>query len=857
MPSFRVLSTAVLLLLVAAPSADQQRIRIRSVSLVGGDTPLSNNAHPRLGMTQSDLATIGARLSTGGEWNTEYQAFVDYFVNDSRWLSTSTSELAKPYWCASYAFVYALWDHVSGIDYTLGATETQADTKAEWGDKAVAFLIDSVDATVPFGSDGWRADDRKMVPFAYDWVYPHLTAGQKTTIVNSWKSGPAGDTAAGIEDSARVQNHESNYPAYTSWNWLDSANAGGYGFWVQAGLATLGDGIQDAWAQSGIDRYEWAIKGGTNSIITKETARSGSEGGCAQSIAYCYSYTYPRIIPVEFAWRTANGISKADQYAAASAGWIRGITPYAVRILRPKRPSGTAVNYRWAQEPHSNYDMDSDASGAFFWWLGHSRIELQGVDDDAADMAAWFLANRTNESVSGIGEKYWVFTRFLGAKNTGRSPTTVGLTPDASFDEGKWHWRTGFASESDAFVQVYAHRFMGSTQGPTGAFAIDYNGPAMPLGHAYNHDLDSTMGGGYNNALVFVDPSRTTLETGNYEYDDYGDVRNYQVSSAVQEMTAGSTADFIDLSTVKYRTTAQDSDGIGYLSLDLARAYNGTTINDGQGNANKVSAYERKIVYVPPAVVGTDPLRMFLFDFATSVSTTFQKRQNFVVAGDPTIDGTESTGPSRANGTTNKLQYANATTISYTQTDAGSTAVWISPLAPSGRTVVQVAYRQGTDLEDNYGITSHSSFSASSVSATLRYVGRYRVEIIPTVSQTTDHFATAIEVAPSASASQTTTEAITGTSTVGGRIGSVVAVHRTSVGSTGTFILPTAGTYTVYVAGLTASSSRTFTPGSSVNVNSQGAGNAASATTSAEGTVKLTIVVSGAGSGAANTVTIS
>jgi hypothetical protein len=361
--------------------------------------------------------------------------------------------------------------------------------------------------------------------------------------------------------------------------------------------------------------------------------------------------------------------------------------------------------------------------------------------------------------------------------------------------------------------------------------------------------------------MGFPDPSRTTLETGSLDNEDFGYPRNYP-GSFDGSFDADTLMDTGKGDIARYRVTA--TDGFGYLWIDNARAYNGDTVCDlgSVGNSCKVAAYKRAFAYVPPAVAGTDPLVLFVYDFATTTSTTYQHRNTVVFSSEPTINGSSSAGPSRNGSTTRKTQYSGATTITHTLSDGGFTGsnkTFMSPLAPTDINVVKVEYRYWggaqRQIEDSYGVMRGDMGSIAS--EFFPYFGWWRIEVIPNVSQVTHNFVTAYEVCPNTSCSQSTTTAISGTSFIGGRVGTVISVHRVSDGTSGTFVIPATATYSVHVGGLTAGASRTFTPGSNVNINGAGAGVAVAVAASAQGTVKLTIVVSGAGSGANNTVTVS
>ncbi len=808
-----------------------------------------------MGMTIETRPVIRSRVEAGGEWHSSFQAFVDYMTQTAVWNSTSTNGVLLAKWAANAGFVYQMFAQGPPAGITFPA---HADTRAEWAAKGVEFLVRVNNLSQSYLS----AESVREHCFAYDWLHPELTTAQKQAIIGAWK--------AWAPTSPRIPPGEAGYPTYSGFNYADSAYAANYGYWVLMGLAALGDGIEDAWLQTGVDRYGFAFRNaspGAQAQITKESERAGLDGGFAQGFNYS-NYLGPRLIPVEFAYRTALGIAGQEHYGNPStAGWLRGWLPYLVRMIRPwARASASQSDGRvWllAVEPGGQAELGPQQSGALLWPAALARKEFPGVDQDTADLAVWFMNRRTFEPTSPVE---WVFTRFLGPKGTEKSPAELDMSPDKAFASGKWQWRTGWESISDALIQVIAFRF-GALNG-AGQFTIDYGGPALPLGPARNHDFDNSPTMFSGNTFGFVDATRTELETDNFEGDDYGFQRLIHSTSARLALTPQSTADYLDPATVKFRTTTMGGEGVGYLSLDLERSYNSDAVNDGR-SAVKVSSYHRNFIYFPPSTPGTDSLRLFLFDFATSKSTTFEKRQTFVSYADPVIDGTpHANQPVRAGSGDRKTRYSGATVISSAQSgpNSGSTRLFITPLSPAGFDVVKVQYRYtATDesrrIETPYGFPSPpDAWGGSSLGDFQNYNAFWRVEVIPTVRQLTDYFCTALEAWPSESATRTLTERVAGTNFVGGRIGDAVGVHAVPDSSTGgTFILPSPGTYRLFVAGLGASVTRSLSGGANINaLTSAGGGLSCSegCQVTPQGTLYLTVVVSSAGNGPANTITV-
>jgi hypothetical protein len=797
-------------------------------------TPLSRNEHPRMGMTIADLPTIAARLTSGGAWNSEFQAYVDDIEDNYTWTGTDCGGSANGDRAAQLAFVYAVRAQtITGVTFT--------KTRAEFGDEAEECLV---------ALAGSSLDTHLATTFAYDWAHDTISSGNRTTIVNGWKTW--------------ITSALSLYTYPNGGNWWVPIFSGTFAHYAEMCLAAKGDGVEEAWLQTGCDRMDWALYGAEDGAgyFKKYTSLTGTQGGCFLGSVYCMNYGRPRVAQAELGWRTANGISAATRYTAANnylLYWAHGM----LYTIRPKgytkgdEPGGRA--WMHIDYPAGGVDDLINSENGIMIAMGLIRTQLQSTHPTHAALAAWLLENRFIESSM---PRIWHFTRFLGAKNSPSSPSSLSIAGDFANSMGVYQWRTGYESTSDALVHVFAMDYFSSPGASNaGALAINYNGPALTIGQRGGHEIDANKMPSHN-VMGFPDPSRTTLETGSLDNEDFGYPRNYPGTFS-GTMDLNTLMDTGRGDTARYRTTA--TDGIGYLWIDNSRAYNGDTVCDlgSVGNSCKVAAYVRAVSYVPPATPGTDPLVLFVYDFATTVSTTYQHRNTFVFSSDPTCDGSSSAGPSRNGSTTRKTQYSSNTVCTHTLSDGGFTGAnktFLSALLPTNRNVVKVEYRYWggaqRQIEDSYGVMRGDMGSIAS--EFYPYFGWYRIEIIPNVSQVTHNFATVLEVCPNTSCSQSTTEAVSGTSFVGGRVGATVSVHRIGDGTTGTFVIPSTGPTVLHVAGISTGSTRTLTPGSNISINGAGAGVAVSGlTVSAQGTIKVTISVTGNGTGAANTVTVS
>ena len=826
-----------------------------SVSGRAIDGPLVRNEHPRLWMTLSNRAAMKARVARGGEWNREFQDYVNYLTGTEVWNSTATNPVTVSNWAAGTAFVYQMW--VAGLTTSDISFPSHANTQAQWAAKAVELTTRIAGDRSIFG------DYTRDAFLAYDWIHDQLTSGQRSTIINSWKTQIQADPVY-IEV-------ENAFPAYSGWDFDNSVHSGTYGFWVLACLAARGDGVEEAFLQTGCDRYNWAFHASSPSkhqaMVTRESQRAGTDGGTFQGSYYLQVLVF-RVGIMEVAWRTANGISVADHYANGERDWIRSWVPYTVRQMWPyhANPSGES---RWIGGDMGYNQYDSTGNRSFRQAAAIARFEFPGWDQDATDLAIWFLESRTSEEGDPA---QWYMTKFLSPKGTGKSPSTLGLSGDKAYRAGKWQFRTGWDSVNDVLINIYAWRW-GALAG-AGAFTLSYGGATMPMGAIRNHDLDGGTNSYGKAVLNFVDPNRTTCEMGVAPSgcnlgEDYGSQRfNNGSDIDYQTLTPGTTGDY-DTSPVYFRPTT--TDGVGYLTLNLTRHYNGPTVKSPAAISEKVSSYRRSFIYFPPAKPGTDSAVLFLFDSATAVSTTFEKRLVLGCATEQTINGSSTPGPSRNGSTDRKTTYTGATNILCSQNvdpQSGATRYYATPLAPTGFTVVKVQYKYDDTnrlCETSYGTvhggggTGCYSAETTSTSELRAFSTRWRTEIIPTIRQLTDNFATAIEACPNTTCSRSSTESVIGTNFVGGRVGGAIAIQAVpNLSSGGTFVLTTPGTYRLFIGGLGLSTSRTFTGGVNIGkltVVGGGECNAGCIATP-EGTLAMTVVVSAAGTGASNTITV-
>jgi hypothetical protein len=676
--------------------------------------------------------------------------------------------------------------------------------------------------------------------FAYDWLHDAMSQEDRTAFVNYWKS---------IDQYAPILGCEAGNCV-----WSNEQHSRGYGRKILAGLACNADGIDDAWCQSSYSRYYATIRNGTNGMVTRETQRGGTDGSFIQGLGYGESYDAHHLAIVEMGWRTANAITKSDHYQPLEAGYWIGLARYMTYMTRPwaaaspSDPDG--YHWRHLKDVYANNSTPFEGQEDVVWW-SLLRRELAGVDDDAASLAAWTLAHRTHEPDD---PRFWVHSRFLGAKNAELGPVAINLPLRKAFQPGQWQWRTGWSSRNDALVNVFGYEFTGF-RSAVGSFSMDYLGPAIIVPGTGGHDFDDAWHGFANS--LFSTENRSTIEASSAETEDFGAHRTN--NCCTPDFIQNSGGDWLDR-TEKFIGGDANSD-YGYLWLDLTRSRNGTVAVDPPaiGSSAKVSSVIRSFAVFPPANPGVDSLRVVVADRMTTTDTKYEKRFTLYYSGTPSIDGVASAGPVRNGSTIGKTTYSGATRVtalSGEPTASGKT--WVTPLAPASFKIVLVNFRRfGAvwEVEDPYGLMTPVS---SHLPENTPYVGGYRTETIPTSQELSDRFVTAIEVTPAASAISAT-ESITGTSFEGGRIGDRIAVFATSDGLTsGNFPIPSAGVYRILIAGLAPGAARTISGGANItSIADVATGVPSPITATAQGTLYLTVIVGASGLSAANLITIT
>ncbi len=823
-----------------------------------GGSPLSNGTWPRLAFATGDITTVAARLSSGGEWATNFQTYVTLL--ESVWVTAPSSFGINTLGLRAMgaAMIYAIFPSLSGVTFA-----APSNTQAEWGAKALEWILAYLAQDPNNGQVEWPA--ARSALFALDFAKPLLSSGNKSTAMTWMKL---------VDQQAWVVGAlPSGTDSDTLGKWANNQFVQEWSFKIMAGLTSYGWGTDDAWAQSSYLAYPTVARG-VNGWVTKETQHGGDDGSYMQGNGYMHSYEMYPIVACEEAWRVANGLTRAAHYTDVAAGVVRGFPVIDAYRLEPFGATGGVTpdnrEVNMIRDYHSSGITKGDwnASGydqaAAYGCLARA---LDGVVQTRADVARWIRLNKTGDAANA---DWWALSRFLGPKGTETSPTTAGYALSKAMQTGEWHALSGFpeSAYNHAHLSVFGMQFS-KDRSQVGHYQINYMGPSITQPGAGGHDTDAVWGHGCLNILIAPEIGRTSPEGIGDDYDDFGANRVYKSDANINGLIAGTNADFNDLTLARFLGVGQNSanEKYWYLFLNQNRTYNGTTINDQSvtGVTPKFASANRQIVCRLPATPGSDSFKVWVFDRSTLLSTSFQRRYLSHVGPAPTVTASSNApGPSRgASGTTGKTTYTAPTLATVVNTVSGmTTKLWQRFRCPTAFELVVCNYRRSNQIEDPYG-TLHAVSSMSDPTTMTPYACAYRLEWVPTSVPISDYALTSNEVTPSGG-SESTRAGVTGTGFYGDQIGTdLVAFAITDGATSGTLILPSAGgsvTYRVLLASLAQSGVRIFTAGAGLTSVLRAADNSnalvGNTTTSAQGTIELLITVAASGTTTERTLTM-
>lgn len=853
-----------------------------------GTTPLERGEHPRFLLTTTELDDIRTVAGADSLFVTQMNAFVTYINSE---LSARTTAYMSSSWEVSMQYLRMLGAayHFAGGDYWDGtALASGAAVPGITGLQApsvyAARIVDIWDVvTTTPRVIPTSTGDGGVSALSYDWTFPCLDSGRRTAVA-AWL----------VTDALPLDSSNFDF-------WSDTGDTLFRIRHLATSMALQNDGLQTSFATT-YDKFSswwrgadgWATGhsafGGTGS----GWVQGMFYGNAYHASAYGLDVNPGGTRIFEEMARTALGQTYAEWYAHDDGRMWRYFPRYALRNLTGGvYPAGTITSvyavprtngyqYLWRPGELSTWHATSSTDT-----IGKPAQNPGGVStihtlrvaatitknwsaNDAA-LAKWLIDNVSGPWAYNDWPKDVVSLISGRGSNTvtaATTPSDAGESLSMFGQEGHWTFRTDWATRNAPVVMVLSQKWPGGSYGfrHVGEILLFRNGPVLNR---------RTNWSGHTNVLGAANASSMSFPT-------MSATRTQLTGSASGEVMASAATTHIYLGGERLNTAAQLQasdmvdggaydclknlrqwlhDGtagrdVDYLFLDLYTAYDDYT--------TKLNSYVRQVVYFRPSTVSGVP-RLVVFDRPSVKSPynwgagtgDYAKMQGWTTAGEPTFaDGTSAAGPSRGpSGTAGKTYSTDATYVTCDNTEVGSdSTLHLTVLRPTAnRRLVKLGGPSTSALYQDYagaatewsherdlpqGYPLATGDTTPSV-ITPSYAGAWHLYIEDSTTDAQTIFVTALEATDQGDA-KSTTEAVTGSGLTGARIGDRIAVfgETSDAVTSGTFTIPSVGTYKVLIAGVAASAVRTLS-GSGATVTG-------SLTASAAGTLYLDITTTGA-----------
>lgn len=880
---------AVTLTLLLFTSSLSAQILLRGVgNLVSSTPPPPSTTHPHISMTlmgvSPTVTELQTRLGTGGPQASQFQSFLDIYCK------TAANGGVLDTFVASYSPVYGLWIYGFII-------ATYPVTGANYQDCSSLSVIETpffsmFDTTIAAGYCGFGCAQWDAIAKAYDWGYNSLSPARRSA-AETWLAAAVDlDMSAGPyhhrRSTASLQYHYTGYL-------IDDAPR----IALRPSVVTDDTGIQTAETfQAGVAGGEPAGLGyflteldwhGMGMLSYADGYRTTTgDGGSTDTGTNTVLEYYPLWL--------AHLIYPYRPSVSGFAGFMWAKTSETVDTLTDP------TNYPYAETfipPFLKniariYETENASIASLAQYLFNTLFYSSGsVIQSTASIA---YTNR-----------HALWGNYLGYNTvTPMSPTTLGLPTNQWFNKfGSLYMRDCWTIPSGcAVVGMDAPPYKWINSGymiPTsGSFTIHRNGPLVINPGSGAHSTLQEQGWG-GNTVVFPKPSETR---GSIFYWDMGGARPSPSFS-----TADSTTDFV--AGTQWDIGGFKTDGCGgacaridlnddtathkysYVYTNLTRAYN-STLNHDSENSIKISNFERQLFRFPPTTPGTTPGYTWILDHYTTTGTDVEPRWQMYVGASTTpttktmtiSNSTVACNPAVSTCTTRNgveswdwlgtcgTMYG---TISYTGVQGLSAKAYWQPLLPSSCKIIErggpngsgllgqtdshewedpYGHQGGNIIDDGPGVVSHTNPPVY-----YPWEGSYKYELLAQTTVATGIFSNVITDVETSSMAPTNIVALSGTNTTGVRIDDTdahcgIAKNVSGTLTTGDFVLATVDTFTCVIATLPASTAITFTKGAnvtSITLISNGDTDL-TYTSTAQGTLWLSIVVGSAGSGAGNTI---
>ena len=829
-------------------------------------SPLADGVWPRLMMTptryDASIATVAdvkGKIAAG--FSAEYQSWITSVVNPLLSVTLTGGENdhdERCYYGICLAFAY--------VSYNPSAF-TYGSPQSAYGSKAREFLMG---AALTSGGGVFSYAPSHHWALIIDWIKPLLSSTDLRDILAWWTARyqEEADSSTGPNGGAPFN---SQVTVRRCCHYL-------------MGLVMKGSGAGDALADAILAKWgEWFH--GDTGFAAMESFISGNHGENGQGLQYGYGYTWHLWWFAEECRRTALGMTKAACYGADAVKGLRytcfdmsnKVEPYAP--VRSGFPGGR--NWRWWRgwELGAMLGMQNSASYSTYpAWVKHAYAD---IDPDLAAHAQWFQQERMGvPPVSNM--VHWPFAFILDRTDIAqRSPKDVGHPLSLLTDSGRVHIRSSWDTTASIVTMTFA-RWPGNGDADHAQFNGHYqcgrNGPQLQAqlgrilsGHAGSGGDGAIIANNYVlNAMAFVDRSVSDQFGGQ---DTCGTRRRVYPGGNVMptrrsQLVAGSA--LYDFLGPKGRKSWLRSGQWDYVAAELTGTYDNpaSAAADGTGNPARVTFYERRWMVQRPTD-DTGPTVSVIYDRWTLADTRFSPTANWLIP-DPGVacNGAAIAGPIRQGTTHGLTTYAGATEIVWRINQDGWSGSNVMNLwAPSSRTVIRVGGpsedgtwrtngdsggKKSCEEMDFYGKRDNVETGLSHTDERRLYASVYRFEISPASVSRSDDMLTSF-VHGDLGFAPPTREAIAGTADfIGVRIGTAIFIFgRGDDKSQGSFVIQSAGTYTVLIDELASVGSRRFAGGSNIGSIAVEASDASAKC------ARLRVVVGASGTGAANAITVS
>jgi hypothetical protein len=819
------------------------------------------------------IGDVRQKIGTGGRFSTRFQRLVDEL--DTNW-ATLHSVSARHMNAHALGYVAATIDSASSANGSSGVPGINygSRTKTDYSTRAHACM----DAWIATVSTQFPSYEGLQMALALDWTWAAMSTTQRRAY-SSWVQTVDAYTSL-IEFPGQIVTAQANEAK---------------GSQIMGAIALYGNGYADDWASSKVAGYSarWRSSQG---ISHAESFVSGHEmgGDPLEGPGYGWDYLTPDLLYVEEAVRTATGGSKSTHYGSTGITCLRKVPTRMAAMLLPLEevsgslPGGHRFSMFTGYRAAVRFPV---AQARFQWSIGAITGLFEGIDSTTVGLGRWLQENRCGEPASdGIVSAAQCTPPYTlmasSVTPTAVSPATLGLPLAFRYGESRAVMRGSWTDTNGWFVAVETQKWGKGEISPrqSGAIVVHRKGPVLTRAgtDSGNNEFTNNLTGAASQ-MVFPDRTKSAKQT---FLDSMGGTRRLDNAAVIQGSSAfveGGTFDLLSTTRLQFAT---GSAPLHYVGQNLERSYDSTSTPGSQAGSTRVSQYWRHVAVVEPADTGTT-LRLFVFDRTVTTSSNFVQTDCLRLVHAPAVTAASTTaGPARVpsptassnyadtpyfstGGTHGHVTYATATAIIASSTNDGTNnKAVITLLLPAANQVVVAGgpssagssfsndaggfSLEGTDL---YGVR-YTPAPVGSEWAAL-HSGSYRAEITNAAPATTDAFLKTIEVGDSTMTASAVV-LMNGGSFIGASLGTNAAFFNSTgeTCSTGSLIVPSSGTFSAVIAGLTPGGSYTATKGSNISdvTNLDSGSTSLSWTASTAGTMRVRIAVPTAGGGANGTV---